>query len=568
MSLVYRAIWQDDLDSVCTTAADVFRAWVNDKKSVPVIVPDCDSVRTTITRNDERVDIEVRTERATSDGGPVADVYRAQLIETRSNGQRWHTTVRTWQETAEAGGGDGSGAAWIWVDVEVVGDVDIRSLAPKAPTLARDLLQAGKNPRIGTERILTQPQFIDGADAGEKLAEELSRFDRTVPYVVLHKNVASVKRLTEGLTFGQIVQSAANAVAGIANVVSVDGAAAYALTEALTESHGLWGGAFRIYLKDLDPASPTDGWRHRYVTADRYITNRFTAADIAGRTLGPISSVRRPPPSFNDAKALLNQLSAGSATDADLLDYADAQLRTVEESNAALLEQLRQADEDAQAQALDLEEALEDRLHAIEKSEKLARHVAHLEAKLAALGGKDSFADHSGSVLPSTAANPSTAAQLARTHLTDRLIMPDKALRDLAVLDSTVTAGAWGDLSWLAFRSLHAFATACADGWDKGGFYEWCSNSGHPLAWKATDKKLAMRESETVRNNGKLRQYRILPISPDVDPSGQVFMESHIKIATGGGNLAPRIYFHFHNATHTMHIGFFGPHKYMPNTRT
>lgn len=567
MSLVYRAIWQDDLESVCTSAGDVFRAWVHDKKLVPVTVPACDSVRTTIIRNHERVEIEIRTEQASDDDGPVTDAYRAQLIETRANGQRWHTTVRSWQEAPKPDR-DGVGAAWIWVDVEVVGDVDIRSLAPKAPTLVRDLLQAGKNPRIGPDKICYQPNSLQGAEAGEHLAEELSRFDRAIPYVVLHQDFGATKRLPINVTFGQIVHYTANAVAGIANVVSVDGSAARALTEALTENHGVWGGALRIYLKDLDPASSSDGWRHRYVTADRYITSRFTAADIAGRTLGPISSVRRPPPSFNSAKALLNQLSAATSTNADLLEYADAELRAVEEVNAALREQLRQADEDAQAQALDLEEALEDRLYAIEQSEKLARHAAYLEAVLAKHGRGDTFADQGKVVLPSTAANPSTAIQLARSYLADRLVIPDKALRDLSVLDSTVTAGAWGDLSWLAFRSLHAFATACADGWDKGGFYEWCSNSGHPLAWKATEKKLAMHESETVRNNSKLRQCRVLPVSPDIDPSQQLFMESHIKIATGGGNLAPRIYFHFHNATNTMHVGFFGPHKYMPNTRT
>ncbi|MFF3178869.1 hypothetical protein ACFYVD_03270 [Rhodococcus pyridinivorans] len=566
MSLVYRAIWQDDIDSVCTTVSDVFRTWASGKKNVPDTIPDSGTVQRTVTIGNDRVDIEIHSERATSDGDAVTDVFRAQLIETRTNGQRWHTTVRSWQE---APSGDGcAGSAWLWVDVEVVGEVDIRSLAPKAPILARELLQAGSNPRIGNERLLSRAEFLRGADAGEHLAEELSHFDRTIPFVVLHKDFGAEQRMSENVTFDQIVGTTANAVAGIANVVCVDGAAAYALTEALTESHGLWGGALRIYQKDLDPASPSDGWRHRYVTSDRYLTNRFTAADIAGRTIGPISSVRRPPPSFADAKALLDQQSSGSATDAELLEYADAQLQIAEEGNASLLEQLRQVEEDAQAQALDLEEALEDRLRAIDQSEKLARQVAYLEKQLAELGGNPVFAARSALAFPDTASNLSRAAQLAQAHLSDRLIIPTEALRDLPLLDSTNTAGAWGNLSWLAFRSLHAFAAACADGWDKGGFYEWCSNSGHPLVWKASPQKLAMKESETVQKNGKLKQCRVLPVSTEVDPSGSLFMEAHIKIATGGGNLAPRIYFHFHHPTCTVHVGFFGPHKYMPNTRT
>lgn len=566
MSLVYRAIWQDDLDSVCTTVADVFRSWVNGKKNVPEPIPDSGNIHSTVTIGSVRVDIEIQTERASSEDGPVTDAFRAQLVETRPNGQRWHTTVRSWQE---AQSGDGSSAsAWLWVDVEVVGDVDIRSLAPKAPILARDLLLAGSNPRIGDERLLTRAKFLQGAGAGEHLAEELSHFDRTIPFVVLHKNFGAEQRMPENVNFDQVVRTTANAVAGIANVVCVDGAAVHALTEALTESHGLWGGALRIYLKDLDPASPSDGWRHRYVTADRYLTYRSTAADIAGRTIGPISSVRRPPPSFADAKALLDQLNTGSATDAELLEYADMQLQAAEENSAALLDQVRQAEEDAQAQALDLEEALEDRLRAISQAEKLTRQVAYLEKALAELGGNSAFAASAVNSLPDTASNLSQAVELAHNHLADRLVIPSEALRDLQVLDSTVTAGAWGDLSWLAFRSLHAFATACADGWDKGGFYEWCSNSGHPLVWKASPQKLAMKESETVQKNGKLKQCRVLPVSTEVAPSGSLFMEAHIKIATGGGNLAPRIYFHFHHPTCTVHVGFFGPHKYMPNTRT
>ncbi|RRQ27382.1 hypothetical protein DK926_12865 [Rhodococcus sp. Eu-32] len=566
MSLVYRAIWQDNLDSVCTTAADVFRSWANGKKRVPDAIPDSGTIHSTVINGTDRVDIEVQTEGATSDFGAVTDAFRAQLVETRPKGQRWHTTVRSWQEAPS--GESAAGPAWLWVDVEVVGDVDIRSLAPKAPILARDLLLAGSNPRIGDERLLTRADFVHGAAAGEHLAEELSHFDRSIPFVVLHKNFGAEQRMPANVNFDQVVRTTANAVAGIANVVCVDGAAAHALTEALTESHGLWGGALRIYQKDLDPASPSDSWRHRYVTADRYLTNRSTAADIAGRTIGPISSVRRPPPSFANAKALLNQQNTGSATYAELLEYADTQLQAAEENNAALLDQLRQADEDAQAQALDLDEALEDRLRALDQAEKLTRKVDYLEKQLAELGGSSAFAVGAGPMLPDTASNLSHAVQLAQEHLADRLVIPGEALRDLPVLDSTNTAGAWGNLSWLAFRALHAFADDCANGWDRGGFYEWCGNSKHPLVWRASTKKLAMKESDTVHQSDKLKQCRVLPVATDVDPSGSIFMEAHIKIATGGGNLAPRIYFHFHNPTCTMHVGFFGPHKYMPNSKT
>jgi hypothetical protein len=47
-------------------------------------------------------------------------------------------------------------------------------------------------------------------------------------------------------------------------------------------------------------------------------------------------------------------------------------------------------------------------------------------------------------------------------------------------------------------------------------------------------------------------------------------MLSHIKVAEGGGPLAPRIYFYddTRGPTGIIHVGFFGPHRHMPNKST
>jgi hypothetical protein len=79
-----------------------------------------------------------------------------------------------------------------------------------------------------------------------------------------------------------------------------------------------------------------------------------------------------------------------------------------------------------------------------------------------------------------------------------------------------------------------------------------------------------MTESETVLNNERLASHRILPVDRAVDGAGEVLMQAHLKIQLGGGPTIPRIYFHddTRGSTGKVHVGFFGPHDLMPNTKT
>jgi hypothetical protein len=47
-------------------------------------------------------------------------------------------------------------------------------------------------------------------------------------------------------------------------------------------------------------------------------------------------------------------------------------------------------------------------------------------------------------------------------------------------------------------------------------------------------------------------------------------MPAHLKIAEGGGMLAPRLYFHddTRGPTGKVHVGYIGPHEHMPNAGT
>lgn len=79
-----------------------------------------------------------------------------------------------------------------------------------------------------------------------------------------------------------------------------------------------------------------------------------------------------------------------------------------------------------------------------------------------------------------------------------------------------------------------------------------------------------MAEGQTVRTSGKIAETRKLPVDRKVKPSGQIEMVAHLKISEGGGDNIPRVYFHddTRGASGKVHVGFVGPHRLMPNTRT
>ncbi|WP_058954273.1 hypothetical protein [Kocuria rhizophila] len=78
-----------------------------------------------------------------------------------------------------------------------------------------------------------------------------------------------------------------------------------------------------------------------------------------------------------------------------------------------------------------------------------------------------------------------------------------------------------------------------------------------------------MSESQTVANNAQMSAKRVFKAAKDMDPSGEIYMRAHLKISEGGGDLAPRVYFHDDTAGKTgrVHVGFVGPHYLVPNTK-
>ncbi|WP_305093493.1 hypothetical protein [Prescottella sp. R16] len=559
MALVYRAIWSDRAPNASDTAAVAFAGWVKDKSSGAIDVSSEGLERCVVSRHGGPVELEAAVSSATGDG-VVSSAYRATLAEASASGVRWQTTLRSWDEN-----GDDGTITWFWVDLEVVGDVDVQRLAPAAPRMVRALVEAGGTPAVGPTPLTVTPRRYTGVRAGTELAETISAFDRVLPIVVFAEDEERFTAVRHGsYTFDDIVDRAAKRAAGIATVAVVDDTAAAALTEALGDEHGVRSGAFRIYLEDVDPAVRHDGWRHRYVTADRYLGSRTLASAIIASRLGPVSTIVRPPTSFGAAKSLLKTAQAGfTSDDADLLQLAEDEIDE-------LRVRLHAAEEELLGHVLDYEILMREKAEITARADDLKRRLDHAIGQLDELNHYENYwgSPELQDRPPAEASTPSDAILKARRYLSDRLVIPDAALRDVEDLDSAVTAGAWGQRTWEALRALHAYATDLATCPDTRDFWNWCQCSGNPLVWNATSGKLAMQESTVVSTRSKFYIARLLPVATDVHPSGRIYMGSHIKIATGGGNLAPRIYFHVEHDAARVHVGFFGPHKHMPNTRT
>ncbi|HEU5127968.1 MAG TPA: hypothetical protein VFU12_08265 [Glycomyces sp.] len=149
-----------------------------------------------------------------------------------------------------------------------------------------------------------------------------------------------------------------------------------------------------------------------------------------------------------------------------------------------------------------------------------------------------------------------------------RVDLPDTLDAEVAKLDVTYPrmSRRWSGKAWDALRALDAYAAARAERRFTGGFYDWC---GRPLPGQPTisQNMVSMKESDSVAGRPKFREARTFRVPAAVDPSGRLYMPSHIKLRQGG-NPAPRMHFldDAGGATGRIWIGYLGGH--LPNTRT
>lgn len=557
MAVYYRAIWADSQTGLIDKAYDHFCSWVREKSDGALSATGTDEQA-----DDGQFTFRLQDEMSEDPTAPITRVVSGTLIEKRDGVSRWTTTLRMWQGPLvqeETQGAD----TWFWVDVDAVSHDSLDSVVIGAPRFVRSVIDDGTDANRRGIPLTTTPRHFEGEAGAEKLAELLTNMDRDVPVVVFSPPPEwfDARGLPASRTVAAMYREATiravRMMAGLALVCTVDVSDGSTLAAAIGESYSVRDGAFRIYLPGLDPAL-SEEWRHRYTVLSRYIKNVHAAGKLIGRAVLLKAGARRAPDSNEVAARLLEASTTAKPRDVEeLLDLAIDENKELNDRIVAF---------DQQYLAL-----LDEQQSAVADNNRLRHELNDARKKLALVEPKlwETHPDEMARTvdgLPADVDLPSEAVEMARQHLGDYLDFPEAASVDLQDIDTRVEARAWGSSSWRAFRALHAYAKDLAESQNVGTFWTWCKDSKHPLAWPATPKKLAMAESETIRGKPKLRAKRVFVVDERVDPSGRVFMEAHIKIAEGGGQLAPRIYFLTSPVTKKVHIGYFGPHRNVPNT--
>lgn len=558
MTLIYRAVWDDPDHNPIAVLHDEFRRWCWEKGLPADDIP----YRGSAAFGDQVVDVR----RGDSEFGRV---LRVQLAESDPRGRQWTTTATALCDRE---------ANSYWVDVDCVDPVGGR-VEIAAPRLVRQILAESGSPVRGSTPLAGRHHVVLGALDAKRLVSQLFDQSRELPIVVFSPDLRQSVEVND-----QRALAAAEILAGLGAVWLIAPSAIDAFNAELPPGFRVFNGAARLYLPAVRPEDADDSARHRWYPPRLFERERRRAGLLIAQRLAGASRWPDPPVAWEQLRSLitrptedeiaarraalaveanpaldeLDQLRADREQLLELLVIAESESEAIKSDLGNELAELRRRHDALLSDSLDDTAAMEEL-----SAERDALRASFRELALRGIDGEESQATREIAALP-TPLSPSEAIEMARVYLA-MVEIPEAAVRDVDRLDESPKDRIWASTSWEALRALHDYAVAVTQDATIPGFFLWCQQtSAFPT------NKIAMVESESVRNDERLARCRMLPVSVEVEPTGQLMMEAHLKIQGGGGPLIPRLYFHDDTGGRTgkMHVGFYGPHALMPNTKT
>ncbi|GII75677.1 hypothetical protein Sru01_06590 [Sphaerisporangium rufum] len=458
---------------------------------------------------------------------------------------------------------------WFWLDVEHVPTADgvdageePRSHRAAVPGIVRSLLQVVD--AYDHWAMLTPEPALVRTDDVETLLEILTDEDRRLPTVV-----ASPHDTTPFETWREKVRCTTKHLPGLASLYILDPPAAEQFNKAVGAAYSVRGGAIRTYLPALDLALDEDAARHRVLSGARIETDQHTAARLLagaprrltadGRlpdalvrlnrtavTASPAPVTRKSPVTAGmDFSVLLGEnMRLNKEIDElrELLEYGDHERRNSDEKAATLTDDLLNT-------VAELEVANQ-AIAELSDSLRVLRRRFHLDGRPAEAYLPEGEPVRLPIRLPDV---------LDRLEELDRIEFTGDP-GTVWKLDSKAQSSNWAQTTWMTLLAMQDYVEAVVKDEFNGDFRRWCAATP-PGARSISAGKVTPDESDTVKNNTKMRRQREFRVPTEVSPSGRVFMWSHIRLGGGAGISAPRMHFHDDaRGTVKVYIGYIGPH--------
>ena len=532
MARIYRAIWQEDRQSLERSAKKSFYDWVDDDRPLGYEFDSNGPIEMDVGKTRISIAAPRRVE--------LEDIVVSEFIRRERDeiGTEYTTTFRVI---------DGS-EKWIWVDVER--DVPPTNIGASSfaecPAIVNKLLQGAQDPRWGQVRLKLNPSMITVQNRQGSCINLIKGWKREIPVIVF----ADIKG-REPDTHNRAKQVCKSLAGTVAVQILHPGVEALFNRE-MDEGCGLEAGQARIYF-------PGERRPDEQRLLDREIVSLSidSAAQQFARLLQPNMANRQLPEALRQIDSMLRENQGGSfqakldkATDfisemEHTIDDLRTELERSLEEEATLIGEIEQRDRN-----------IRNLLDEIEKQQKEITQQKNMYTNLE---------DRTVGVLLSSPGNQANdgdihsvrdAVKLARAQFSEKIVIPKLIDTTLDLLDDTTSSRTFGKRIYQGLLSLYRYADDSNQ--VKGGFKEWCMDGRFLYGWSAED--YAAAESLSVESHPKFRGQREFPISAEVDPQGKTYMGAHLKISNA--RPAPRLYFYddTQGITKKIHVGYIGKH--------